>query len=321
MQFYYAPLEGVVGHIYRNAHKANFKYIDKYFAPFIVSDQKKGFTTKDLDDILFENNRTLDLVPQILSNNASDFIHTAQKIHQMGYCEINLNLGCPSKKVVSKNRGSGFLAHKEALNAFLDGIYSSKITEAVEISIKTRLGKTHPDEFYDLIEIFNQYPVKELIIHPRIQTDIYRNKPNLRIFKETLSMSRNPICYNGDIFTVSDYIEFTDAFPEVETIMLGRGLLTNPDLVNLIKTNSKMDKKVLSAFHDDIYDGYQRSLVVDRKVLSKMKEMWYYLIQNFTAHKPYLMAIRKAMSFAEYEAIVETLFDEQELVMHSGYSQ
>ncbi|GAU76645.1 tRNA-dihydrouridine synthase family protein [Fusibacter sp. 3D3] len=321
MQFYYAPLEGVVGHIYRNAHKANFKHIDKYFAPFIVSDQKKGFSTKDLDDILFENNNTLLLVPQILSNNAQDFMHTAQKINQMGYREINFNLGCPSKKVVSRNRGSGFLAHKEALNLFLEDIYSSQITQNMEISIKTRLGKTHPDEFYGLIEIFNQYPVKELIIHPRIQTDIYRNKPNLKIFKEALSLSRNPICYNGDIFTVSDYRDFTNAFPEVEIMMLGRGLLTNPDLVNLIKTNSKMDKNVLSAFHDDIYAGYQRSLVVDRKVLSKMKEIWYYLIQSFTAKAPYLMAIRKAMSFEAYESVIEKLFDEQEIVMHSGYSQ
>ncbi|MBF4692435.1 tRNA-dihydrouridine synthase family protein [Fusibacter ferrireducens] len=321
MQFYYAPLEGVVGHVYRNAHKANFKYIDKYFAPFIVSDQKKGFSTKDLDDILLENNNGLILVPQILSNNASDFIHTAQKINQMGYSEINLNLGCPSKKVVSKNRGSGFLAHKEALNAFLDDVYSSQIAQHVAFSIKTRLGKTHPDEFYALIEIFNRYPVKELIIHPRIQTDIYHNKPNLKVFKEALSLSQNPLCYNGDIFTVSDYTTFTNAFPEVKAMMLGRGLLANPDLVNAIKTYSKIDKSVLKAFHDDIYAGYRQSLMVERNVLSKMKEIWYYLIQSFTNNETYLKVIRAAISFVDYEAVVERLFEEQEIDVHSGYSQ
>ena len=316
MKFYYAPMEGVAGYVYRSAHSKFFDGIDKYFAPFIVADQTDSFRKKDINDILMENNRGLTLVPQILSNNPKDFIHTSKKIKKLNYNEINLNLGCPSTVVVSKNRGSGFLALKNELKVFLDEIFSSHITE---ISIKTRLGKEQPDEFYELIEIFNQYPIKELIIHPRIQTDIYNNKPNLKVFKDALSLSKNPVCYNGDIFTVKEFLEITEAFPEVDTFMIGRGLLANPGLVDQIKRNSKLDKNVLYSFHNQIYAEYRLMLDEDRKVLSKMKETWFYMIQAFSNYETYFIDIRRAESLKDYETAVGRLFNEQHILDHFGY--
>jgi len=318
MKFYYAPMEGVAGYVYRSAHNKFFDGIDKYFAPFIVADQTNGFRKKDINDILSENNSGLKLVPQILSNNAKDFIHTSKKIKELNYDEINLNLGCPSTIVVSKNRGSGFLALKNELKLFLDEIFSSPTTE---ISIKTRLGKEQHDEFYELIEIFNQYPIKELIIHPRIQTDIYNNKPNLKVFKDALSLSKNPVGYNGDIFTVKDFLETTEAFPEVNTFMIGRGLLANPGLVAQIKKNEGLDKSVLYSFHNQIYVDYQIMLNEDRKVLSKMKETWFYMIQAFSNYEAYFTGIRRSESLKDYETAVALLFNEQNILENFGYNK
>ena len=166
MNFYFAPMEGLTGYIYRNAHNAFFNNIDKYFSPFIVANQSSSFKTRELNDILPENNQGLVLIPQLLTNNAKDFINTSNKIKQLGYNEINLNLGCPSGTVVSKNRGSGFLSKTEELNVFFEEIFSQATTK---ISVKTRIGKDQPEEFYNLIEIFNKYPIEELIIHPRTQ--------------------------------------------------------------------------------------------------------------------------------------------------------
>ena len=250
MNFYFAPMEGLTGYIYRNAHNAFFNNIDKYFSPFIVANQSKGFKTKELNDILPENNQGLVLIPQLLTNNAKDFIHTANKINQLGYNEINLNLGCPSGTVVSKGKGSGFLSKTEELDLFFEEIFSEATTK---ISVKTRIGKDQPEEFYNLIEIFNKYPIEELIIHPRTQKDFYNNKPNLKIFKEALTLSKNPVSYNGDIRTVKDYNEFSKNFPSVETLMIGRGLLANPLLINDIENNTKLQKELLKEFHDKIY--------------------------------------------------------------------
>ncbi|WP_411681831.1 tRNA dihydrouridine synthase [Clostridium thailandense] len=311
MNFYFAPMEGLTGYIYRNAHNAFFGKIDKYFSPFIVANQGDSFKARELNDILPENNQGIILIPQLLTNNAKDFIHTSKKIKQFGYNEINLNLGCPSGTVVSKNRGSGFLSKTEELDSFLEEIFSHAVTK---ISIKTRIGKDQPEEFYNLIEIFNKYPIEELIIHPRIQKDFYKNKPNLKIFKDALTLSKNPVCYNGDIFTVKDYKEFSSDFQSVETLMLGRGLLANPGLINDIENNIKLEKELLKDFHDKIYEGYKRILFGDRNVLFKMKELWFYMMPMFSNNAKYAKKIRKSERLYDYDAAVLSLFREQDIL-------
>jgi tRNA-dihydrouridine synthase len=304
-------MEGLTGYIYRNAHKTFFNNIDKYFAPFIVANQSDSFKTREINDILPENNEGLVLIPQLLTNNAKDFIHTSNKIKELGYNEINLNLGCPSGTVVSKNRGAGFLAKREELNVFLEEIFSKA---TMKISVKTRIGKDQPEEFYDLIPIFNQYPIEELIIHPRVQKDFYKNKPNLKIFKEALTLSKNPVCYNGDIFTAKDYEEFSGDFQSVKTLMIGRGLLANPALISGIENNTKLEKNLLKNFHDKIYEDYKTILFGDRNVLFKMKELWFYMIQMFSNNTKYAKKIRKAERFRDYEEAVLSLFREQDIL-------
>ncbi len=311
MNFYFAPMEGLTGYIYRNAHNAFFNKIDKYFAPFIVANQSDSFKTRELNDILPENNQGLVLIPQLLTNNAKDFIHTSKKIKQLGYNEINLNLGCPSGTVVSKNRGAGFLSKTEELNVFLEEIFSQATTK---ISVKTRIGKDKPEEFYDLIEIFNKYPIEELIIHPRTQKDFYKNKPNLKIFKDALILSKNPVCYNGDIFTVKDYKEFLTDFHSVETLMIGRGLLANPGLISDIENNTKLEKKLLKDFHDKIYGDYKRILFGDRNVLFKMRELWVYMMPMFSDNAKYAKKIRKSERLYDYDEVVLSLFRERDIL-------
>lgn len=318
MKFYYAPLEGITGYIYRNAHNTYFnRQIDRYFAPFIVADQTHTFKTKDRNDIFPENNQGLNLVPQILTNNAQDFVHTAKKIQNFGYNEINLNLGCPSGTVVSKKRGSGMLAYKEELNAFLDEIFTHT---AAKISVKTRLGIADAEEFYELMAIYNQYPMTELIIHPRVQKDMYKNKTNMAVFKEALGTCKHSVCYNGDICSKEDYLNFTEAFPEVDKIMIGRGLLTNAGLVGQLKGQPIMDKATLRAFHDQIYSEYQAILFGERNVLFKMKELWHYMGQAFTNPEKYGKKIRKSEKLRDYEEAVIRLFNEQELREDLRYS-
>lgn len=312
MNFYFAPLEGNTGYVYRNAHYTLFKEdIGKYFAPFIAANQSESFKAKELKDILPENNQVQVLIPQIMTNKAKDFINTSNKLKVLGYNEVNLNLGCPSGTVVAKNRGSGFLAKREELDLFLDEIFSECNTE---ISIKTRIGKDNPEEFYELIQIFNKYPMKELIIHPRIQKDFYKNKPNLEVFRDALKLSKNPVCYNGDIFTLEDYNTFVTNFPMVETVMIGRGLLQNPALVSEITGKRKIDIELLKEFHDLVYNGYKQVVQGDNNVLFKMKELWFYMIVMFSDNEKYAKKIRKAENLWDYNIAVSSLFHEQHLL-------
>lgn len=308
MKYYFAPLEGISGYIYRNAYEKFFpNNIDKYFTPFIVPNQSKSLKTKELRDVLPENNNGLNIVPQILTNDSKGFIETCKKLKQLGYDEVNLNLGCPSGTVVSKFRGSGFLAKREELDNFLGEIF--KIRD-MKISIKTRLGVDSADEFYEIMKIYDKYPMEELIIHPRTRQDFYGNKPNMEMFKDALKSSKNTICYNGDIFSVKDYEKFIEECPSVDRIMIGRGSLANPGLINEIKGKGVVDKNILKEFHDEVCMGYKEILSGDINVLFRMKELWSYMIGMFEDSEKVAKKIKKERMLSEYNVIISRLFAE-----------
>ena len=222
MKLYLAPLEGITSYIYRKALYQCFDGFDKYFIPFIRAKQNLNFSGREKKDISPENNSGMYAVPQILTRNADDFLRTANQLKEYGYQEVNLNLGCPSKTVVTKGCGAGFLARPEELEQFLDRIFSKT---DMKISVKTRLGMENAEEFPRLMEIYNHFPMEELIIHPRVQKDFYKNTPNLEAFGEALAISKNPVCYNGDIFSADDFKRIQSQFPDVECFMMGRGVL------------------------------------------------------------------------------------------------
>ena len=265
------------------------------------------FTSRELNDILPEHNKGINVIPQILTNNSEYFIYTMNEMKNMGYDEVNLNLGCPSGTVVAKGRGSGFLAHKDELDRFLDAIFSK--TE-IKISIKTRIGVNSSEDFNDIMNIYNKYPLEELIIHPRIQKDFYKNTPNMDVFKEALKSSKNPVCYNGDIFNSHDYKRVVDECSDINAVMLGRGIITNPGLIKEITDNEFTDKKNLKKFHDQVYLGYKEILSGDKNVLFKMKEFWFYMINIFEESEKIAKKIKKAKSANEYEAAVSMLFND-----------
>ena len=262
-----------------------------------------------------EHSPGMNLVPQIMSNQAESFLHTVEKLKVYGYEEVNLNLGCPSKTVVSKGRGSGFLADPEGLDRFLDEIFKKC---DVKISIKTRIGKDDPEEFVRLLDIYNQYPVEELIIHPRVQKDFYKNQPDLDVFRDAVEGSKIPLCYNGDIFTPESHDEMRREFPQVDTFMLGRGILMNPALLDTICMGEKTEvekaetlrkmqsadryKKKIHAFLEQIKCDYLEVGMGEKNTLFKLKELWAYMGQNAPDAKKALKRIRKSQSMADYDS-------------------
>ena len=162
MQFYLAPMEGLTGYVYRSAYHKYFPAADRYFTPFITN---KKMSSRERNDILPEHNEGMTVIPQILTNQAEDFLSLTKELKEYSYDTVNLNLGCPSGTVVAKRRGSGLLAWPHTLDAFLDEVFSSC---DCRISIKTRLGTTDTDEWETLLAIYDKYPLEELIIHPRL---------------------------------------------------------------------------------------------------------------------------------------------------------
>lgn len=307
MKYYFAPMEGITGYVYRNAHHEFFPHVDKYFTPFLCPNQNRKFASKEINEILPEHNQGLRVVPQLLTKNADDFVWAAEEIRQMGYSEVNFNLGCPSGTVVAKGKGAGFLEHIPELERFLDEIFAKA---SISVSVKTRIGKDSPQECTALMELYNRFPIKELIIHPRIQTDFYKNHPNMDAFREALHASKAPVCYNGDLFDAGRVNAYAAEFPQVETVMLGRGLIANPNLVEKLCFQRGMDAQTLRAFHDRLYGEYQKALPGARAVLFRMKELWFYMGCLFADSDKQMKKLKKAERLGDYELAVAGLFRE-----------
>ncbi|MBQ7015899.1 MAG: tRNA-dihydrouridine synthase family protein [Firmicutes bacterium] len=311
MRIYFAPLEGITGYIQRQTFAKHFGCVDKYFIPFIQPKQHGHFTSREKKDMAPENNAGLTAVPQLLTNSVHDFLLTIEKLRELGYTEVNLNLGCPSRTVVSKGRGSGQLADTAALNRFLSEIFENA---QVDISIKTRIGLVDPSEFEAILPIFQKYPLKELIVHPRVQKEMYKGTPHKEIFAAAKAVKEFPVCYNGDIFCKPDYEQLIQQFPDIDYIMIGRGLLRNPALAREIQGGSPLTKDEVRHYHDELYARYQEVMFGDRNLLFKMKEFWEFQICSFEDTIKAAKKIRKAQRAYQYEEAVNELFEKCELI-------
>lgn len=314
MHIYFAPLEGITTYPYRNLHHKYFGGVEKYFTPFLAPGPEQGMSVKEMRDVLPENNAGVLVVPQILTNRAGDFLLASKKLSEMGYREINLNLGCPSGTVTAKKKGSGFLLYPDDLDRFFDEVFSDAAVRNGEflVSVKTRIGKNEVEEWPELMQVYNRYPIHELTVHPRIQKEFYKGTPHLDVFTDILKESRNPVVYNGDLFTVEKVKEFREKFPTVGTVMIGRGLIRNPALAEMIlQEETEPEADILPRireFHDALFEHYRETMSGDRNLLFRMKDLWSYMLAEVPDSEKLAKKIRKSQHVPEYLAAVEEVF-------------
>ena len=314
---YFAPLEGVTDAVYRRVHHAHFSGIDKYFIPFISPTQNLVLTPRERNNVSPEVNQGLCVVPQVLTKKADHFLWAAQLLCDMGYEEINLNVGCPSGTVTSKGKGAGMLQRPDDLAAFLDEVFAST---PVRVSIKTRIGFFSPDEFEDLLEVYNRYPLHELIIHPRTREEYYKGTPHREIYTACEQATRLPLVYNGDLFTPDDCRAFTADHPATHALMLGRGMLANPALAQAYRGGEVLTRESLKAFHDDLFSAYQQAYTTS-VVLGRMREVAKNIACCFEGADKPLKAARKANSIPVYEEAIARLFGDYTLSANPCFSE
>lgn len=303
MKLYYAPLEGITTYTYRNLHREMFGGCDAYFAPFISPTDNEALSRKTMRDILPEHN---DVPPKVqcLASSETAFIKFTQRISDYGYTEVNLNLGCPSGTVVKKNRGAGAFRDMKRLETFLDYIFrESKLT----ISIKTRAGFADHSEFRDILALYEKYPISELIVHPRVREDYYRNEINRDSFTLAHALCKTKLCYNGDIITVADYQGILESYPDLNAVMIGRGAVKNPALFREIKGGAKLTTEELVAFSRALEKRYLPLLQTEKNVLHKLKEIWLHMTDLYPGEKKILKAIKKANSLGDINNAIDCL--------------
>lgn len=318
MRFYYAPMEGVTLYPLRNIHRQIMgDGVDKYFTPFLTATSSHHFKNREKKDVLPDKNPAFtdygnQVVPQLMAGNAADFLWAANEMDKLGYREVNLNLGCPAPTVVNRHKGAGLLAEPDNLDRMLNEIFeAAQKCSFPAISLKTRLGFSDDSEAEKLMNIYARYPVKELTIHARVREDFYSGRPRYEAYKRAVEIykkkgGRADICYNGNI-DGSESFEAVKDLP-FDSLMIGRGLLSDPALVRVLKGGEKLRAEELKSYLDKLYEGYAEYIPEDRNVIFKMLEHWAYLHVHFKDCDKYLKAVRKSRSKGEYHAAVNNIF-------------
>lgn len=300
------PFQGITDVVFRNTFTKHFKGVDKLYTPFFTSIEKDRAKNLQTDEIDPKHNDIDKLTPQILSNDADEIIRFARQCKSMGYKEINLNLGCPFARVANKKRGSGLLPYPEIVEPMFENIFGHI---DMTFSVKCRLGYFDSDEIVPLIDIFNRYPLSELIIHPRIGKQLYKGDADVQRFSELIPCIKAPLVYNGDIVSKESFEDIRTAVQPVNQFMLGRGLLANPFLAEEIKGLETGDKtRRFESFVNDIFEERLRHTGGSPKVLGRMKELWSYMMFSFDDPQQVWRKLKKINDMKEYESAVVELF-------------
>ncbi len=300
MQHYFAPMEGLTDSVYRRLHHQYFGGVDRYYMPFMSPTVHRELTGKEHRELPYADSEPFTAVPQIMTKSAEDFLWAAQVCRDRGYGEVNLNLGCPSGTVVAKGKGAGMLRDLDALDAFLAEIYEKT---PLPISVKTRLGLERPDEFPAILEIYNRYPIRELTVHPRVRKQFYDGNVDMMSFRYAAQNSKNPLCYTGDLTSLTDIAAIGTEYPNVGSVMLGRGLIADPGMFR-----GGTEAGTLKQFMSELLEQYILLFGGSRNAMFRLKEHWSMLFSRLEVSDKLKKRLRKTTDLNDYRSVTAEIF-------------
>lgn len=313
--FSLAPLQGITDFTFRKLICKHFNGIEKVYTPFLRLQNNKSLKKAQIEDVLPANNTGVKVIPQILCNNVKDFIFLGNYLIDLGYDEVNWNLGCPYPMVAKRKLGSGLLPHPEIIKEVLESVLP-KID--CRVSVKLRSGYENEDDIFNLLPIFSNFQISELIIHPRIAKQMYKGQVNVTVFEKALNTYHGKIAYNGDIQDIESYKTLKRKFASVSHWMIGRALITNPflveELISLKKVDTETKLRRFTEFYYELYEVNQAMLFGPGHLLNKMQHLWEYFSGSFTnSHKVWKL-IKKSNSITKYNDAVNLIFSNEEFL-------
>ncbi|WP_425658336.1 tRNA dihydrouridine synthase [Tenacibaculum ascidiaceicola] len=307
-----SPLQGFTDFRFRNAQQKYFGGIDTFYAPYIRLNGKFKIKSSYERDLLPKNNTTLTVIPQVITNDAEEFLFVAKYVQSLGYKELNWNLGCPYPMVTKSGMGSGLICNPTRIDEILHRAHNET---DILVSIKMRMGYENSEEILHTFPILDKYPLKNVAIHARIGKQLYKGGVDLDAFQKCIDVAKHQLYYNGDITTVAGFKAMKERFPSITHFMIGRGLIADPFLPQMIKDNTteypKDRWKTFGEFHDEIYQQYDAALSGPTPIKMKMLGFWEYFSQSFSDPRKTYKKIKKATNPKKYQAAVKDILDSE----------
>ena len=277
LPIHFAPLQGFTESAYRLAHSKFAPGIHTYYTPFLRL-EKGEVRAKDLRDLQAEH--PYHLVPQIIVRDVEEFNTLTKTVTELGFKEIDINMGCPYPMQTKSGRGSGILPHPEKVREILDSITrlsQADATSNLKFSIKMRLGLTSPEECLQLLPLLNEAPLAHITLHPRVGIQQYKGALDFESFDKFYSECNLPLIFNGDIADLKQMNFIETRYPRLAGIMIGRGLLANPILAaQYAGLPCGTTTETLLKIHADVAADYARRLQGNAQILDKIRPFWTY---------------------------------------------
>lgn len=303
-----SPLQGFTDFRFRNAFHHFFGGIDTFYAPYIRLQGKLVIKQTYQNDIAPENNSTLEVIPQVITNDPDEFVFVAKYVQSLGYKELNWNLGCPYPMVTKSGMGSGLICQPARIDEVLHKAHNET---DILVSMKMRMGYENAEEILGSFPILDKYPLKNIAIHARIGKQLYKGPVDLDAFEKCITSTKHKLYYNGDITSISAFKAIEKRFNTIDHFMIGRGLIADPFLPSMIKTGATEYPKdrwdIFSAFHDTIYQQYDAYLSGPTPIRMKMLGFWQYFAETTSNPHKTFKAIKKAQNPQKYRQAVNSI--------------
>lgn len=307
-----SPLQGFTDFRFRNAQNKYFGGIDTFYAPYIRLNGKLKIKSSYERDLLPEHNDTLTVIPQVMTNDADEFLFVVKYVQSLGYKELNWNLGCPYPMVTKSGMGSGLICNPTRIDEVLHRAHNE--TDIV-VSMKMRMGYENSEEILHTFPVLDKYPLKNVAIHARIGKQLYKGGVDLEAFQKCIDVAKHQLYYNGDITSVEKFKAMQERFPTINHFMIGRGLIADPFLPQMIKNNTTEYPKdrwqIFEAFHDEIYQQYDAYLPGPTPIKMKMLGFWEYFSKSFSNPQKTYKKIKKATNPKKYQLAVKEILNSE----------
>jgi tRNA-dihydrouridine synthase len=244
-----------------------------------------------------------------MTADADEFLFVSKYVQSLGYTELNWNLGCPYPMACKKGMGSGLIHDAAKIDAILERVHNES---DITVSMKMRMGYHEPTEIVDVFPVLAKYPIKNIAIHARLGKQLYKGSVDLDAFENCIKHTEQVVYYNGDITTVARYKEMEARFPQINHFMMGRGLIADPLLPQMIKSGStdfptnRVD--LLEEFHERLFQEYDGFLQGVSHLISKMHNFWEYYSVGFEDPRKVFKKIKKSKNIIQYKIAVKEIF-------------
>jgi len=306
MQLSLAPLQTYTDFHFRNAHQQVFNGVDKFYAPYLKLNNDGTIKEGPKKDILPKNNPFSPVIPQLMACNTDEFMIMADYISDLGYSELNWNLGCPYPMVTNRDRGAGLLDRPHVICKILE-----EVTEKTDLKIglKMRMGLNSTEDILSILPALNQFDLTEIIIHARYAKQLYTGSPDYERFEECIPHTHHSLTFNGDITDADELHELKQRFPSIHSWMIGRGAMINPALFEEIKSGSydpsDLYRSKLFTFSKKLEESLLNANDSPGYALGKLQSYWEYLSEGLSDGKQIYRKIKKLKDTSDFFSILE----------------